>query len=371
MDAMTTAVAEPAEPVGFSGRLGSYLGMAIGNFLLTIVTLGIYRFWAKTKVRRHLWERTTFQGEPLEYRGRGIEKFIGALIVFAVLIVPLFLFGLLSAALTASGNKEWALLFALPLDIGLLWLFGVGMYRSQRYMFSRTAWRGIRGGMVNGGWLYGWTFLKYTLLQVVTLGFSGPYSATRLWNLRMNDAMFGSAEVHADAQWRPVYKDFLIAWLGALVIYGTAFFLVFTQFSDLIAVMKPGAPPPADPKALAAAVIKVYGVLIGAAFVASFLMIRYHAMLLRELFGKTRLDTLGFRFDATGLDLFKFQLANIGLLIVTFGLVTMVMPFRIWRFYTAHLATVGHLDADSLQQTTLAGPSQGDGIADAFDAAAF
>jgi len=200
MDATTAGVGGVTQPIGFSGRLGSYIGLAAGNLALTIVTLGTYRFWAKTRVRRFLWEHTTFQGEPLEYRGRGIEKLIGALIVFAVLAVPLFGFSIVSALLSAAGYKEWVPLLLLVVDLALLYLFGVGLYRSQRYMLSRTAWRGIRGGMLHGGWRYGLSYLKLTLLLAVTLGFTSPFVSTRLWNLRMDDAMFGSASFSASAQ---------------------------------------------------------------------------------------------------------------------------------------------------------------------------
>ena len=57
------------------------------NLLLTIVTLGIYRFWAKTRIRRYLWSQTEFLGDRFEYTGTGKELLIGFLIVFAFLIV--------------------------------------------------------------------------------------------------------------------------------------------------------------------------------------------------------------------------------------------------------------------------------------------
>src|SRR4029079_17674211 len=63
--------------------------IALVNFLLSLVTLTIYRFWAKTNVRRHIWSCVHINGEPLEYTGRGIELFLGFLIVFGLFILPL------------------------------------------------------------------------------------------------------------------------------------------------------------------------------------------------------------------------------------------------------------------------------------------
>ena len=369
MDAMTPVAA--AEPVRFDGRLSGFVGLALGNLLLTIITLGIYRFWAKTRVRRHLWERTLFQGEPLEYRGRGIEKFVGALIVAAVLIVPLIVLSMIAAFLIASKAIWAAVILYAVMYLALIWLIGVGIYRSQRYIFSRTAWRGIRGGMVNGGWTYGLLFLKLMLLSVVTLGFASPYVATRLWNARMKDAMFGSAQLGATANWRAVYSRFLFAWIGALVIYLVAIAVVMAALGPQLAAFKPGAPPPEHADAMFGAILKLYGVLILASIAIGLLLLRYQAALLRELFGQTSLDTLGFRFDAAAGDLLKFALANFAIVIFTFGLGTILMPFRVWTFYVRHLSTVGSLDIDALLQTSLAAPVQGDGLADAFDAAAF
>jgi uncharacterized membrane protein YjgN (DUF898 family) len=371
MDAMTPVAAVEPQPVHFDGRLSGFVGLALGNLLLTIITLGVYRFWAKTRVRRHLWERTLFQGEPLEYRGRGIEKFIGALIVGLVLFVPLIVVSMIAALLIASKIIWAAVILYLVMYLALIWLIGVGIYRSQRYMFSRTAWRGIRGGMVNGGWTYGLLFLKLTLLSVLTLGFMSPYVATRLWNARMNDAMFGSAQIGATANWRPVYSRFLVAWIGALVIYIVAIGVVGLTLGPDLAALKPGAPPSEHPDVLIGTILKLYGVMILAGIAIGLLLLRYHAALLRELFGQTSLDTLGFRFDATAGDLLKFALVNFAIVVFTFGLGTIFMPFRVWTFYVRHLSTVGSLDADALLQTSLAAPVQGDGLADAFDAAAF
>lgn len=40
MDMMTNPASAP-EPIGFNGRMGNFIRLAIGNLLLTIVTFGI------------------------------------------------------------------------------------------------------------------------------------------------------------------------------------------------------------------------------------------------------------------------------------------------------------------------------------------
>ncbi|MGE0007689.1 MAG: DUF898 family protein [Parvibaculaceae bacterium] len=47
--------------------------IALVNAALFVLTLTVYRFWAKTNVRRHIWSCVHINGEPLEYTGRGID----------------------------------------------------------------------------------------------------------------------------------------------------------------------------------------------------------------------------------------------------------------------------------------------------------
>jgi hypothetical protein len=88
--------------------MGSFFPAQLGRFLLTLLTLGIHRFWWKTAVRRRLWAETTVDGDPLEYMGRGIEMFVGALIVFAAVLIPLSALSFVAQLLQGSGQLLWA-----------------------------------------------------------------------------------------------------------------------------------------------------------------------------------------------------------------------------------------------------------------------
>src|SRR3546814_5539729 len=55
----------------FEGNWRDYAPIAFTNLLLTIVTLGIYRFWATTRTRRYLWANTRFIDDRLEWTGTG------------------------------------------------------------------------------------------------------------------------------------------------------------------------------------------------------------------------------------------------------------------------------------------------------------
>jgi hypothetical protein len=78
-------------PFAFRGEGKELFGIYFVNTLKTIFTLGIYRFWAKTKVRQYLWSNTVFAGDSFSYHGTGKELFRGFLKFFGMAMV----FGLL------------------------------------------------------------------------------------------------------------------------------------------------------------------------------------------------------------------------------------------------------------------------------------
>ena len=62
------------------------LGLVLKTGSLMVVTLGLYSFWARTRLRRWLWSSVRPGGMPLEYTGQPLEKLIG-FFVAAVLLV--------------------------------------------------------------------------------------------------------------------------------------------------------------------------------------------------------------------------------------------------------------------------------------------
>src|ERR1041385_8862991 len=85
----------------FNGRVGELYGIYFRNLLLSILTLGIYRFWAKTRWRRYLWSHLTLLGEPFEYSGTGKELFIGFLKAALLIFLGSLAFGVLQVVADA------------------------------------------------------------------------------------------------------------------------------------------------------------------------------------------------------------------------------------------------------------------------------
>src|ERR1700735_4924407 len=71
--------------VRFVGPEWAYWQLRINGAALLLVTLGIYRFWLMTDVRRFLWSNTEIAGETLEYDGLATELLLGFLFAIAIL----------------------------------------------------------------------------------------------------------------------------------------------------------------------------------------------------------------------------------------------------------------------------------------------
>src|SRR5436309_10406344 len=87
--------------VDFRGDGGRFWRLLARGAVLLMFTLGIYRFWLTTDIRRFLWSNTELAGESFEYTGTAGELVLGFLVAIAILApinVAFFLFTLTAGA---------------------------------------------------------------------------------------------------------------------------------------------------------------------------------------------------------------------------------------------------------------------------------
>ena len=148
--------------------------------LLADVTLGIYRFWLTTDIRRFLWSNTELAGESFEYTGTARELLLGFLIAIAVL-VPLYVgFSLLALRLGAVGSSSARSAFPV-----LTFLGQYAVYRARRYRLTRTIYRGVRFHQDGSAWRYALCAVFWWSLIVLTLGLAYPFAQSRLERFKM------------------------------------------------------------------------------------------------------------------------------------------------------------------------------------------
>jgi len=187
---MTTAdVVSTSQPsagaVAFLGREGAYWRLRIKGAALVMLTLGIYRFWLATDVRRYLWSNTEIAGETLEYNGLATELLVGFLLAIAV-VVPLYT----AFAIVALAD---AVTF-LSVMLGILFVALLGefaLYRARRYRLTRTVFRGVRFDQPGSAWNYAWRAVAWWATVIVSLGFAYPWAQASLQRFKMRHTCYG------------------------------------------------------------------------------------------------------------------------------------------------------------------------------------
>jgi uncharacterized membrane protein YjgN (DUF898 family) len=378
----------------FRGDWKAFFPIAASNLLLTLVTLGVYRFWATTRERRYFWSQTRFIDDTLEWTGTGKELFLGFLMAIVALIVPVIGLQFLIQALILQGQTALAGALGVGFYFIILFLVGFATFRALRYRLSRTHWHGIRGGSEDPGFRYGLSYIWKTLVGALVLGLLIPWSMTSLWADRWNQMSFGPHRFESAPEWGGLMKRFLLLYLVpvAAVILG------------IVTAVSSGGGPGGLGAVVGLLVIAFYVVL-------PLLALGYYAAFFREVVGTLRLTTINFQFTARTKEWFLLFLGNAGLyvlaliaalipisalglfsgladlqpgqdpfaqnpgliagmvlaLIIPMSLVGPFIRYRNWRFFIRNLEATGVIDLDLLTQSQTKVGSHGEGLFDALD----
>jgi uncharacterized membrane protein YjgN (DUF898 family) len=198
----------PPAPVSFSGDRGEFFRLVARGAGLEFITVGFYRFWLATDIRRHLWSNTHVDGDAAEYTGRAKELLIGFLIALAI-IVPVYLAYFL-AGLEAERFKAFA---SFPL-LAFFYVFGqFAIYRARRYRLTRTVWRGVRFWMSGSGWAYAGRAVLWALLMALTLGLILPWREAALERYKMRHSYYGDLQGSFEGRGWEFFKRGWWLWL--------------------------------------------------------------------------------------------------------------------------------------------------------------
>lgn len=195
-------------PGAFVGRRWPVLWLALRTGIVTVLTLGFYRFWMKTRLRRWYWSSVRVGQIPAEYVGDPLEKLLGFLVAVVVLafyigIVNLILM-FLSFALFQGNFAAYLLSF-----VGVVPLWFYARYRARRYVLARTRWRGIRFGLEPGAWGYAWRAILHWALTILTLGLLWPRMTFWLEKYRTDRTWYGDLKLEQGGSWTMLMRPLL------------------------------------------------------------------------------------------------------------------------------------------------------------------
>lgn len=355
--------AEPAPAVlrlDCAARAGELARIVLANILLTLVTLGIYRFWAKTRVRRYLWSRTSLLGDAFEYTGTGGELLRGFLVVLVLVLAPLFAYNWAASLLVGPERPLLLAAVLAPWYAAILFLLGVGAHRARRYRLSRTSWRGVRGAQLGSSARFGLMYLGTLLLDLVSLGWTYPWTNAKLTGSLTNDLRFGDRRFAFEGSARPLYRRFAVIWLAGLLGCAAVVGAVFLLAGGALGSGR------AEPDGLLVQFLPL-ATILALAVVAGLALVWYRAREAAYFAACTRYDELQMRYEVSAGALLWLTVSNFLLVLATLGLGGAFVELRNLRFVCDRLSFAGPLDLSSIGQSAAARPGRGEGLAEAFD----
>jgi uncharacterized membrane protein YjgN (DUF898 family) len=303
-----TASAAPAEvastqthQLSFHGSSWKLFRLYVSNQFLTLLTLGFYQYWGRTKIRGYLLKNTDLEGIPFAYHGKGKEVLRGwlkAMVVFGIPLAGVEVF----PQLVGGGDVLQGVSAFLAYGIMIAFM-AIATLHTYRYRLSRTSWRGMpfsfRGRVLDFLKLY----FAGILLTILTLGLYYPIFATKRYAFMTSHSYYGNQQFRFDGHGRDLFRSFLLTYVLLLPTMGMSWFW-FTAAKQ------------------------------------------------RYFWNHTSIASVQFSTWVTGRELLLLKLGNLFLLIATMGLARAWVKIRNLRFTLDRLTLIGSLRPQGTPQAT-------------------
>lgn len=296
---------------------GELFEIYIVNLFFTILTLGVYYFWGKTKVRRYLLSHIEFDGDRFEWHGNGKELLIGWLKAFFIFFLPLFLISFGIGFLLRDNPVAGTILAYLIYPIILI-VIPVATVGSRRYRLSRTSWRGIRFSFRGRAKPFLKIYVAGVLLTGLTIGLYAPFFWNNVRKYLVEHSYFGNVHFKYDGQGADLLGRVIRAVLLSIVTFGIYWFWFVAERQ------------------------------------------RYY-------WAHTSVEGARFRSTMAGGPLFRVMISNLLLFVVTLGIATPWIILRTLRFAFDNLYLEGDLDTAAIVQEAQAATATGEELAEFLD----
>lgn len=308
---MTTAQNSPSDVTNvfkYDGETGKVYGIWFLNIVLSILTLGIYSFWGKTRIRQYVAGSFSFAGDRFEYTGTGKELFLGFLKACPILVI-------LYGPLVIWPESPFTALLYWP----IFYLFFVATFSALRYRLSRTTWRGIRGKLQGSAISYANLKLVRLFLNIISFGLLIPASDIKVYRRVMGNTHLGNTKFEiGDVSAGVLFKSNIITLLLAIPTLGLSRFW-------------------------------------------------YSATSIRYLYSHTTINGLRLKATHTGGSLFALVLGNMTIMAITLGFGMPIVIQRNMNYLSRNVFIIGDVNTTGIEQSDQALGESGEGLDAALD----
>ena len=185
----------------FDAENGKIFALYLRNIIFTLLTLGIYRFWAKVAVRKFLYQHTILAEGRFDYHATGKEKFFGFLkgivILSPFLVACYFAYQGLYSFFSDHGLPEELVVSTAIQYTFFLFFFLLTFIRpviicgSMAFNLSRTSWNGLRFRFVGRIRDLYKIYAVDIFLMIITFGIYGAWHTVKVTRFKREHARFG------------------------------------------------------------------------------------------------------------------------------------------------------------------------------------
>jgi uncharacterized membrane protein YjgN (DUF898 family) len=208
------------EKLIFSGKGGDLFVIALKNILLSILTLGIYSFWAKVNNLKFFYKNTKIYKETFDYHGTGKEAFIGFLkgmLIVGVVVILFAGFNILLTSLFGEIGTGIAIVF---LYLGIIAVQPMLILGKMRYQYGRTSWSNIRFSFRADSKEFYILFIKGALLTIITFGIYMPWFLVAQERFVCKNLKIGKRNFKFNGLGGEYFKILILGYLLSIITLG-------------------------------------------------------------------------------------------------------------------------------------------------------
>lgn len=339
------------------------------NLLLNIITLGIYSFWGKTRLRQYIAGSFSLRGSHFDYTGTGKELFFGFLKTVPLLLV---IYAPFMIATITVPDAAWPAILLIP----VFYVIPVALYSALRYRLSRLKWRDIHFRLKGSSLKYANLYLWRGILDIVSLGILLPYSDIKKYRYKVENSSYGDIPFSFKGNGKNLMKIHLATYaiaigllfimlLGLQLIAASFLFTDFSMAPQVISAMAVQDMPEENSlRLLSGKPVHITAVtfILLPFLLLPMVRLMYKTALIHEMINNSHAAGIGFRSTVTTLALLKLKLGNFFIFIGTFGIGTPYIMQRNLRFFANHTQIKGDLETAKIKQTAGQKPADAEGL---------
>jgi uncharacterized membrane protein YjgN (DUF898 family) len=314
---LTASNTQSSNLLSYQGKFGPLALIWVKNLILSIITLGLYRPWAKTNYRKYCYHSFVIAGDKPEYHGTGGELFKGMVKANMLMMLLYILFIIPAIFLFKSGSPDAEVYKGLV----FIPIFGIisflARYSALRYRLTRTKWRGMKGSLRGNIKHYVFFRIKRFFINILTLRLAVGRSAILDMDYLFNNAYIGNRKFEFSADRKQLDKINLITLLLAIPTIGISRYW-------------------------------------------------YKAALLNVKYNNLKIAGLKFSANFTGGHLAMVSMGYTLLMLITFLLASPLVIHRTMKYFASHVRIEGNAEP-IMADATQAGGNLGEGTVDETD----